>query len=152
MTHADKSITPRPVLNEHEKLLNRVKRVTDLIEANGKLATPGPWSVSHSHVIKHQSLPPAEGHRWGKDASFDVASQPYKRDQACFGINPTGDGYPDMRYIATCNPQTMLNLVEDVRKLARKATLLDELVKLDGLSGLPMGMRERIEEECHVGD
>jgi hypothetical protein len=95
------------------KRLNRIKRVLAEIENNAKKATPGPWSISHSCVIKH-AYKTLDG---GKvvDATFDIASQPWAKGHAQFGINPQPNGSNDMRYISTVDPQRMLKLVEDIR-------------------------------------
>lgn len=94
-----------------QQTINRIVRVTDLIEANAKLATPGPWDISHGHVIKHDRT--ADGKNY---VGYDIASQPYERNQCVYGVHPK-PGYPDMRHIKTCAPDVMLKLVEDVREL-----------------------------------
>lgn len=90
------------------KRLNRIKRVLGEIEGNAKKATPGPWAISHSHVIKSDQR-----------GTYDIASRPYDRDHCVYGVNPYADptATDDMRYIATVDPQKMLKLVEDIREV-----------------------------------
>jgi hypothetical protein len=84
----------------------RLRRVTALIKANAQRATPGRWWISHSHVIAN-----------GKDGkAFDVACQPWRRDLACYGVNP-GSEMDNMRHIATCYPEAMIQLADDIDAL-----------------------------------
>ena len=97
------------------KLTNRVKRIFAEIEGNAKKATPGPWAISHSCVLKYARKTLDDGRV--VDASFDIASQPWAPGHAQFGLNPQKNGSNDMRYIATVDPQKMLSLIEAVREL-----------------------------------
>ena len=118
----------KPPSDERAKLLNRLKRRLELIEENAKKATPGPWSISHSHVIKHEK-------RGDKVISFDIAARPWEQRMCVYGINPhDGTDWADMRFIATCEPKTMLSLVDDVRLILKELqqlnVALEESVKL----------------------
>jgi hypothetical protein len=92
--------------------INRLKRVTALIDENAKQATPGRWSLSHSHLIGEKK----DGEKY---TYFDIASQPFKRDMCVYGVHPDhgGMGFKDMRYFSTVQPLVMTKLTEDVRTL-----------------------------------
>lgn len=96
----------KPALTDRQKMLNRINRKLTLIEENAKRATPGPWSISHSHVIKHDSK-----------SSYDIACRPWMKEQTVYEVYPyaSPSASDDMRYIATCEPKSMLELVADVR-------------------------------------
>lgn len=98
------------VVSERQKMINRITRKLALIEENAKQATPGPWSISHSHVVKYHK-------RGEKDFSYDIAAQPWEKKMCVFDVSPYANGSRDMRYIATCDPKSMLELIADVRKL-----------------------------------
>jgi hypothetical protein len=102
--------------------INRIKRVTSLIAANAQATSPGPWYMSHGHVIS-----PGKNKRGGTD--FDVCSQPWDDKQhTVYGINAGMSGRNDMRHIATCDPVTMTKLVKDV------TALLEERETVSGLA------------------
>jgi hypothetical protein len=100
----------------NNKTINRIKRVTDLIDENAKLATPGRWAISHSHVYGTQIKDLGGGKC--QRVYFDIASQPYERKQCVYGVHPDNwDSYKDMKHIVTCEPTVMTKLVADVREL-----------------------------------
>lgn len=118
------------------RTINRIKRVTALIDENAKQATPGPWSVSHSHLI---------GFDEKTKKSFDIASQPYKREHCVYGVHPDagGWGFKDMRYMATVSPITMTRLTADVRELLDERENVTALAtKIADLLGNTMGADE----------
>lgn len=119
------------------RIINRIKRVTALIYANAKLASPGKWYMSHGHVIA-----PGRNKRGGVD--FDVACQPWDSKQhTVYGLNPRDKGRDDMRHIATCEPKTMQELVEDVTLLLDERESVTALAtQIADLLGNTMGADE----------
>lgn len=101
----------------NDRTLNRIKRVTDLIDDNAKLATSGEWRISHGHV--YTSRPKLKPKSEYDVDCFDICSQPSERQHTVYGVHPGGYGtaYADMKHIATCKPTTMTKLVADVREL-----------------------------------
>lgn len=127
-----------------DRTINRLKRTTALIDANAKLASPGPWRISHGHV--YANVPKKEDERFSTRC-FDICSQPWaKSHHTIYGLNPSTDrnaAYKDMRHIATCEPQTMQQLVADVGLLLAER---EELLALNAeLHGNLKAMRERYE-------
>jgi hypothetical protein len=112
----------------NNKTINRIKRVTDDIEATAKAATPGRWAISHSHVYGTQVKDLGDGKC--QRVYFDIASQPYERAQCVYGVHPDkgGMGWSDMKHIATCEPERMKMLVADVRELLIERKDIDALV------------------------
>ena len=102
-------------ISEEQKRLNRVSRLLTLIEENAKAATPGPWILTHNHVVKLEYQKGANGKV--TDKSFDIACEPWMQHQAVYGVNPQKHFSNNMRHITTCEPRTMLQLVEDVRAI-----------------------------------
>lgn len=123
--------------------INRITRVTSLIEANSAGTSPGPWYMSHGHVISPgKKLLPPPGDRFPKQADFDVCATPSGKDHTVYRTNPGGygSGRGDMRYIATVEPVAMRRLVEDVRALLNERDDVTELaVRLDDLINNTMG-------------
>jgi hypothetical protein len=104
--------------------INRIKRVIATIAANTEATSPGPWYMSHGHVIS-----PGEYTKGGAD--FDVCKQPWnEKDHTVYGINPGMSGRNDMRHIATCEPSTMKGLVKDVTRLLEERENVVELAAL----------------------
>lgn len=95
-----------------QKILNRINRVLALIEENAKQATPGPWGISHDHVIKHEKLED------GTYLSYDIACAPWHNTGYVYGVNPHKNS--DMKYITTVEPKRMKQLVDDIRELLRE--------------------------------
>lgn len=109
--------------------INRIKRVTAEIAANTASTSPGPWFMSHGHVIS-----PGENKK--SRAYFDVCSQPWHQTHhTVYGINAGVTGRNDMRHIAACEPTRMKKLTEDIGELLAEredvtalAQRLDELI------------------------
>lgn len=109
--------------------INRIKRVTALIAANAEATSPGPWYMSHGHVIS-----PGKNKRGTSD--FDVCAQPWsEKEHTVYGLNAGMSGRNDMRYIATCEPTAMKKLAADVSELLAErddvsslAVMLDQLI------------------------
>lgn len=109
--------------------INRVIRVASEIAANAHNTSPGPWYMSHGHVISPGKNKKGTGH-------FDVCSQPWDEKQHVIeGLNPKDTGRNDMRHIATCEPKRMVQLTEDIGALLDErgdvtalACLLDDMI------------------------
>lgn len=112
--------------------INRTKRVIGEIAANIKATSPGPWYMSHGHVIS-----PGKG----QNTDFDIASQPHhKSHHTIYGLNTGDTGRNDMRYIATVEPVRMTKLVEDVGALLAEREDISSLCELlDDLINNTMG-------------
>lgn len=117
--------------------INRVKRVISEIAANTKATSPGPWYMSHGHVISPgpKCKPLANG--YVPQAPFDVCKVPSDNDHKIYGYNPDtyASGRNDMRHITQCEPVRMLKLTEDVQALlderediAALAVRLDDII------------------------
>jgi hypothetical protein len=103
--------------------INRIKRVIATIAANTEATSPGPWYMSHGHVIS-----PGKNKKGGAD--FDVCKQPWnEKDHTVYGINAGMSGRNDMRHIATCEPTTMKGLVKDVTRLLEERDDVPSLAK-----------------------
>lgn len=96
-----------------KRTINRIKRVLATIKGNAERATPGPWSYNHGHVVKYD----------GKGGGFDIAAPIYSHS-AHYVLGKTTDNdqadYGNMRHIATCHPQTMLQLAADIETLLKE--------------------------------
>ncbi len=109
-------------------IINRIRRVTSLIGANAVATSPGPWYMSHGHVISPGKSP-------GKNTDFDICGPPIINAHTVSRLNPGDTGRNDMRYIATVEPTAMKRLGEDVKllldergSLTALAQLIDDLV------------------------
>jgi len=87
--------------------LHRLRRVTNLMKANAELATRGRWWMSHRHVLARDR----------KSQPFDVACEPWLKAQTVYGVNQYSGGDANMRHIATCYPDAVIQLVGDVEAL-----------------------------------
>jgi len=114
------------------KITNRIKRLIATIAANTEATSPGPWYLSHGHVIS-----PGKNTKGGSD--FDVCSQPWDTKQhTVYGINAGMSGRNDMRHIATCDPTTMKKLIADVQALLDERESVVELAaRIADLLGNP---------------
>lgn len=122
--------------------INRIKRVASEIACNALSTSPGPWYMSHGHVISPgKKLPPLPGERFSRSAAFDVASQPWdKKHHTIEGLNAYDTGRNDMRHIATCEPSRMAKLCADIDELlAERESVVELAVQLDQLINNTMG-------------
>lgn len=125
-------------------VVNRIKRITSLIEANIGATSPGKWYMSHGHVISPGTRrPPLPGQRFAASADFDVCSVPSGKDHKIYSFNTSESGRNDMRYIATVEPTTMKQLVSDVTALLDERDNVTKLaMRIDDLLNNTMGADE----------
>ncbi|MCB1466562.1 MAG: hypothetical protein KDK08_05320 [Rhizobiaceae bacterium] len=98
-----------------EQEMNRLKRFLDEIESNAKPATRGRWRMDHGHVIASRERTQEDGTI--KNEVFDVACRPWDAKMCVRLPNPYMSALQDMRHVATCYPEKMLELVKFVRRL-----------------------------------
>ena len=102
--------------------LHRLRRVVGLMKANAERATRGRWWISHAHVLAR-----------GKTSKpFDVACQPWLKSQTVHGVNDESeDGFANMRHIATCYPDAVIKLSDDIEVLlAERDGIIEECAKV----------------------
>lgn len=117
--------------------INRIKRVASEIAANVTATSPGPWYMSHGHVISPgtpSALKPLNN-------AFDVCATPSGKDHTVYGKNQASDyGRGDMRHIATCEPVRMKKLATDITELlAERDDITALCCRLDDLINNTMG-------------
>lgn len=118
--------------------INRVKRVISEIAANVKATSPGPWYLSHGHVISPGKSTPEKPSQFNHD--FDVCSVPSGKDHKIYGYNTGATGRNDMRHIVQCEPVRMAKLTEDVQSLLDEREDITALAcRLDDLINQTLG-------------
>jgi hypothetical protein len=115
-----------------ENDMNFLRRVLSLIEDNARLATQGSWGLDHGHVIGGTIDRTKDGKLI--DRRFDVAAPPWERRNSVRAPSQdTQVSFANMRHIATCQPKTMIRLVEVVRKLME-----ENQPRLEDLQGMTL--------------